>query len=72
MFPVVPNLPKLTAPDEAFKDQEIMEVLLQADEDEVKNGPFNHWSKFQILVQQGKNSESVRWLFLAVSLGLFK
>ncbi len=49
-----------------------MEALLQADEDAAKNGPFNHWSKFQILVQQGKNSESVRWLFLSVSLSLLR
>ena len=56
------------ASSEVLKDQELANLLLAADED--RKNPFNSWSKFQILIQQGKHPEGIKWVFFAVQLGL--
>ena len=42
-------------------------MLLYADE--VQCSAFQDWSKFQILVQQGKTPEGIKWCFFALQLG---
>ena len=49
------------ASSEVLKDQELANLLLAADED--RKNPFNSWSKFQILIQQGKHPEGIKWVF---------
>lgn len=52
---------------EVLPDKVLAELLLKADESDKK--AFSHWSKFQILIQKGRTSEGIRWLFLGVPLG---
>ena len=48
-------------------DPDLAAMLLENDENE-KGGAFSHWSKFQIILQQGKTPEGIRWNFMAVCL----
>lgn len=54
-------------PAEVLTDKLLADLLLKADESDKK--AFSHWSKFQILIQKGRTSEGIRWLFLGVPLG---
>lgn len=49
-------------------DKFLADLLLKADESEKK--AFSHWSKYQILIQKGRTSEGIRWLFTGVFLDL--
>lgn len=54
---------------QVLKDPDLSALLLEADET-LKN-PFDKWSKFQILIQQGRSPEQIKWIFFALSLSLF-
>ena len=49
-----------------LKDKELANLLLTADNDKVN--PFDKWSKFQILIQQGRTPEGIKWVFFALHL----
>lgn len=57
-----------TMGNRVLKDQDLANLLLSADED--KKNPFNSWSKYQILIQQGKNPDGIKWVFFAVYDGV--
>lgn len=52
--------------DQVLCDKVLTDLLLSADESEKK--AFSHWSKYQILIQKGRSSEGIRWLFMGVFL----
>lgn len=47
-------------------DQGLAEMLRNADE--MQLSVFRDWTKFQILIQQGKTPEGIKWVFMAAYL----
>lgn len=51
---------------QVFTDQKLTDMLCDADDKQL--AAFKDGSKYQILVQQGKTPESIRWVFFALQL----
>ena len=66
VYIVICNLPTSNCLPSVLRDKQLAELLLKSDE-EVKP-IFDRWSKFQILIQQGRTPDGIKWVFNALCL----
>ena len=51
-------------------DQQLLGLLLSADEQGQDKNPFNNISKLQVMVSKSKNPRNIKWVFNSVPLEL--
>lgn len=51
-----------------FSNNNLLQLLLTADEENTEDNPFNNWTKLQMIVNKARTSNNLLWAFHAVSL----
>lgn len=49
-----------------FSNNNLLQLLLTADEQSAADNPFNNWTKLQLIVNKAKSSANLLWAFHAV------